>query len=57
MTIEIYYFSGTGNSLFIAQELKKRLPECSLVPIGTKTEISGRYHHAGITAEDIARQK
>ena len=24
---------------------------------GTKTEISGRYHHAGITAEDIARQK
>ena len=33
MPIEIYYFSGTGNSLFIAQELQKRLPECSLVPI------------------------
>ncbi len=33
MTIEIYYFSGTGNSLFIAQELKKRLPDCSLIPI------------------------
>ena len=33
MAIEVYYFSGTGNSLFVAQELKKRLPECSLIPI------------------------
>ena len=33
MSIEIYYFSGTGNSLFIAKELKKRLPNCSLVPV------------------------
>ena len=33
MPIEIYYFSGTGNSLFIAKELKKRLPDCSLVPV------------------------
>ncbi len=33
MSIEIYYFSGTGNSMFIAQELKKRLPDCNLIPI------------------------
>ena len=80
MSIGIYYFSGTGNSLFIAKELKKRLPDCSLVPVvhvlrngrietaadvigivfqikGTKTEKTGRYHHMGITAEDIVHQK
>ena len=33
MSIEIYYFSGTGNSLFMARELKKRIPDCKLVPI------------------------
>ena len=33
MAIDIYYFSGTGNSLFIARELKKRLPDCSLIPV------------------------
>jgi len=33
MPTEIYYFSGTGNTLLIAQELKKRLPDCSLIPI------------------------
>ncbi len=30
---EIYYFSGTGNSLFIAQELQNRIPEAVLIPI------------------------
>lgn len=30
---EIYYFSGTGNSLHVARELQKRLPEAGLVPI------------------------
>ena len=30
---EIYYFSGTGNSLFIAKELNKRLPESKKIPI------------------------
>ncbi len=30
---EIYYFSGTGNSLHVARELQKRLPEADLVPI------------------------
>jgi hypothetical protein len=33
MSIEIYYFSGTGNSLHVSQELSKRLPNSSLIPI------------------------
>lgn len=33
MSIEIYYFSGTGNSLHVAKELCKRLPESKLIPI------------------------
>jgi ferredoxin len=31
--IEIYYFSGTGNSLHVAKELQKRIPEANLIPI------------------------
>lgn len=33
MSIEIYYFSGTGNSLHIARELEGRLPDVKLIPI------------------------
>lgn len=33
MSTEIYYFSGTGNSLHVAEELKKRLPKSTLIPI------------------------
>ena len=33
MSTEIYYFSGTGNSLFVAKELQKRLPESVLIPM------------------------
>ena len=33
MSIELYYYSGTGNSLYIAKELQKSLPDVSLVPI------------------------
>ena len=33
MDTEIYYFSGTGNSLFIARELQKRLTGSNLYPI------------------------
>lgn len=29
----IYYFTGTGNSLFAAKELQKRLPDSTLIPI------------------------
>lgn len=30
---EIYYFSGTGNSLFVAKKLKELLPDTKLIPI------------------------
>jgi ferredoxin len=33
MSTEIYYFSGTGNSLFIARELERRIPDSRLLPI------------------------
>jgi ferredoxin len=33
MSIEVYYFSGTGNSLHVAKELQKRIPEINLLPI------------------------
>ncbi|MBN1285181.1 MAG: flavodoxin family protein, partial [Anaerolineae bacterium] len=33
MSIEIYYYSGTGNSLHVARELQERIPEASLTPI------------------------
>jgi len=33
MNTEIYYFSGTGNSLHIARELHERLPGSKLIPI------------------------
>jgi flavodoxin len=31
--MDIYYFSGTGNSLFVAKELQKRIPDAKLIPI------------------------
>lgn len=31
--IEIYYFSGTGNSLYIAKQLQNRIPRAKLIPI------------------------
>lgn len=31
--VEIYYFSGTGNSLHVAKELQKRIPETNPIPI------------------------
>lgn len=33
MSADIYYFSGTGNSLHVARELQRRIPETSLVPV------------------------
>jgi len=33
MSTEIYYFSGTGNSLHVAKELQKRIPETKLIPM------------------------
>jgi len=31
--MEIFTFSGTGNSLHVARELAARLPDTSLIPI------------------------
>jgi NAD-dependent dihydropyrimidine dehydrogenase PreA subunit/flavodoxin len=33
VSTEIYYFSGTGNSLHVAKELQKRIPDADLVPV------------------------
>jgi ferredoxin len=33
MSIRLYYFSGTGNSLFVARELHRRFPDSELIPI------------------------
>ncbi|MFX0070328.1 MAG: EFR1 family ferrodoxin [Candidatus Hermodarchaeota archaeon] len=32
-TISIYYFSGTGNSLYIAKKIAEKLNDCELIPI------------------------
>jgi ferredoxin len=37
-SMEIYFFSGTGNTLFLVKELKKRIPETILVPIAALRE-------------------
>jgi len=31
--VEIYYFSGTGNSLHVAQEIQKSIPDTTLIPL------------------------
>lgn len=33
MSISIYYFSGSGNSFYIARELRERIPEIILIPM------------------------
>lgn len=33
MSIDLYYFSGTGNTLKAARELQKQVPEINLIPI------------------------
>ena len=32
-SIGIYYFSGTGNSLYVAKELQKRIERAKLIPV------------------------
>ncbi|MFL7793598.1 MAG: EFR1 family ferrodoxin, partial [Anaerolineae bacterium] len=46
MSTEIYYFSGTGNSLHVARELQERIPEASLVPIVSLLERESVETHA-----------
>lgn len=33
MSTDLYYFSATGNTLYVARELQKRLPNSKLIPI------------------------
>ena len=33
MVTDIYYFSGTGNSLYVSRELEARIPDSNLIPI------------------------
>ena len=33
MSTEIFYFSGTGNSLYVAKELQKLIPDTQLIPM------------------------
>ena len=35
MNTDIYYFSGTGNSLFVAKELQSRIPGSNIIPIAS----------------------
>lgn len=42
MNTEIYYFSGTGNSMFIAKELQKRIPGSELFPMVSLLEAGRR---------------
>lgn len=51
MNTEIYYFSGTGNSLLIAKEAQKRIPESEILPIACllkKDKITSKGKTIGI---------
>ena len=46
----IYYFTGTGNSLYIAQQLKKQLEDCqieSMTKESPKKPIGGQEENIG----------
>jgi hypothetical protein len=45
MSTEIYYFSGTGNSLHVASELRKRIPGARLIPM------------VGLLGEDVIKTR
>ena len=55
MVINIYYFSGTGNSLYVARELKSRIPDLSLIPIAglLNERFDKKDHKLKFTAETI----
>jgi ferredoxin len=43
MKTTIYYFTGTGNSLFVAQRLCTLLGDCTLVPMASATGTTGEF--------------
>ncbi len=50
--IEIYYFSGTGNSLHIAREIQKRIPDTTLIK-----KHRGRFESAGINRHEVGDER
>lgn len=38
--MDIYYFTGTGNSLYIAKKIKNSLENCTLIPIETLVSLN-----------------
>lgn len=53
MDINIYYFSGTGNSLFVAKELTKRINNSNLIPIAKCLRDYQKYNHIEANTETI----
>lgn len=55
MVVEIYYFSGTGNSLYIARELQNRIPGLRLIPIAAllNKRLNERNKNIESTSETI----
>jgi formate hydrogenlyase subunit 6/NADH:ubiquinone oxidoreductase subunit I/flavodoxin len=53
MNTAIYYFSGTGNSLFVARELQKHISDSKLIPIAAiLNRKSDKINDNIITVED-----
>lgn len=48
MKTEIYYFSGTGNSLHVGKELQKRIPGVEIIPIVSLLDRETIVTHADI---------
>ncbi|MDR3600940.1 MAG: 4Fe-4S ferredoxin, partial [Desulfosporosinus sp.] len=56
MRNRIYFFTGTGNSLKVAQDIAKALPSCELVAIykDTLLEIPSGYERIGFVFPNYA---
>ncbi len=33
--IEVYYFSGTGNTIYLLNQMKKRIPQIEAIPVAS----------------------
>ena len=55
MVVEIYYFSGTGNSLYVAKELQNKIPGLRLIPIAAlfNKRLNERNKNIKSTSETI----
>ncbi|MFW6299230.1 MAG: EFR1 family ferrodoxin [Bacillota bacterium] len=40
-SVDLYYFSGTGNTLYIAAQLKERIPGMRLIPVVSLLNVDG----------------